>query len=60
MQRNFESCYSSEQLGGIKRSRSAMRDNFGKFLPCYGFFRPTDIVGRFYFAVLGNFQPVLF
>ncbi len=47
---------SSERLGGLSRARSAMRDNFGRFLPACGFFSFEQVRERFCFACGGCFS----
>jgi hypothetical protein len=44
---------SSERLGGLKRARSAFRDNYGRFLSSFGFFAFEDIRERL-FCVCGG------
>jgi hypothetical protein len=50
----------SERLGGLARSRSAMRDSKGRFLPSYGFFKFEDVQLRFAFAVSGYSKAFYF
>ena len=40
------SAASAKSVGGRARARNAFRDNFGRFLPAYGFFRWEDVAER--------------